>query len=229
MRNKNYLPRGGNTIKKYFAILAISLVLFILLCSCSAKSKNTDILLYSKGLELIQKMDIMAESKEYVTIMSASPELEETIKIIGEGNYSEPKAVYKITIPKGTEASLYMGDNVAKVPKVLEEEIERRSIASIPSRINAFSGVKSVAATSLVTLGDSFINDVLKDNVIYVYLYEGEYSAIVSFLPGSENIVNATAAFVINDTLKQITSDSEMFEWVAEYISIPDCEVEEVK
>ena len=174
-------------------------------------------------------MDIMAESEEYISLVSVSLELEEIIRIIGEGDYSTPKVVYKITIPKGAAAFLYMGDNITKVPELLKEEIERRNIAAIPTKINTFNGVQSVAATSLITLGDSFINGDLKNNTLYIYLYEGEYSVIVSYFPGSESIVNATAVFVINDTLKQISSDSEMSEWIAEHISLVDCEIEKIE
>lgn len=216
-------------MKKYFTIIAISVMLLILLCSCSVESENTGTLLYTKGLELIQRMDIMAESEEYINLVSASPELEETISRIGEGNYSEPKAVYKITIPKDAAASLYMGEKITNVPKELMKEIERRCIAAIPTKINALNGSKFVAATSVVTLGDSFIKDDLKNNTLYIYLYEGEYSAMVSFFPENENIVGASASFVINDFLNQITSDSEMYEWIAEYVSFVDCEIEKVK
>lgn len=216
-------------MKKYLTIIAISVMLLVLLCSCSVKSKNTDTFLYTRGIELIQRMDIMAESEEYINLVSASTELGETVNKIGEGNYSEPKAVYKVTIPKEAAASLYMGDKITKVPEELKKEIERRCIAAIPARINAFKGSKFVAATSIVTLGDSFINDDLKNNTLYIYLYEGEYSAMVSFFPGNENIVGASAGFVINDSFNQITSDSEMSEWIAEYVLLVDCEIEKVK
>ena len=216
-------------MKKYFTIIAVSVMMLVLLCSCSVKSENTSTLLYIKGLELIQRMDIMAESEEYINLVSASMELGETVRKIGEGNYSEPKAVYKITIPKEAAASLYMGDKITEVPEELKREIERRFIVSIPTRINALNGSKFVAATSVVTLGDSFINDDLKNNTLYIYLYEGEYSAMVSFFPGNENIVGTSAGFVINDSLNQITSDSEMSEWIAEYASLVDCEIEKVE
>lgn len=52
---------------------------------------------------------------------------------------------------------------------------------------------------------------------------------MVSFFPGDENIVSTFASFVINDSLNQIASDSEMSEWVSQYMNLMDCEIERVK
>ena len=52
---------------------------------------------------------------------------------------------------------------------------------------------------------------------------------MVSFFPGDENIIGASACFVINDSLNQISSDSEMSEWLTKYVSLSDCEIEKVE
>lgn len=216
-------------MKKYFAIITVPVMLLFLLSSCSVKSENIDALLYTKGLELIQRMDIMAESEEYINLMSASTELGEVISRIGEENYSEPKTVYKIIIPEEAVTSRSFEGEITGVPEELKKEIERRFISAVPVQANASKGSIFVAATSIITTGDSFINDGLKNNTLYIYLYEGEYSAMVSFFPGKENIVGASAGFVINDSLNQITSEAEMSEWIAEHVFLGDCEVEEVE
>lgn len=51
-------------MKKHFPTIIVCVMLFILFCSCSVKSENTETILYRKGLELIQRMDMMGESEE---------------------------------------------------------------------------------------------------------------------------------------------------------------------
>lgn len=216
-------------MKKYFTIITLAVMMFILLCGCSAKGENTDDLLYKKGLELVHRMDMMAESEEYIKLVSASTELREIISGIGEDNYSQPNGVYKITIPKEVLESVFVGSEITEIPVELKTEIEKRFITAIPSRINALNGSMVLAATSIVTSGDSFINEELTNNTLYIYLFDGKYSAMVSFFPGNENIVGASACFVINDFLNQVSSDSEMSEWLTKYLSLADCEIEKVE
>lgn len=216
-------------MRKSFIIIAMITMFIILLSGCSIKDENTDTLLYVKGLELVEKMDKMVKSEEYLNLMSVSPELVETIKRIGEDKYFEPKMVYKITISEKATEALYKGFKIAELPEELRKEVNRRLITGIPYQINAFKGSVFVAASSVAATGDSFISDGLKNNTIYIYIYEGEYSAMVSFFPGDENIVSTFASFVINDSLNQITSDSEMSEWVSQYMNLMDCEIERVK
>lgn len=216
-------------MKKYFTIVTVSVMLIVLLGGCSAKGQNTDTLLYTKGLKLVHRMDMMAENEEYIKLLSASTQLEEVIREIGEDNYSEPNAVYKITIPKGVAASVFVHDEITEIPEELKIEIEKRFIATISSRINALKGSLVLAASSVVTSSDSFIHEGLINNTLYIYLYEGKYSAMVSFFPGNENIVGASGGFVINDSLNQISSDSEMSEWLKENVSLVDCEIEKVE
>ncbi len=227
-------------MKKYFTIIVVSVMLFILLCGCSTKSENTDtvlstkgentdIVLYTKGLELIHRMDMMAENENYINLMSASAELKEIINGIGNNNYSEPNAVYKITLPEGATASVFEDGEITEMPEEIKTEIEKRLLTVIPSQVNALNGSTVLAATSIITFGDSFINEDLNNNTIYIYLYEGEYSAMVSFFPGNENIVGASAYFVINDSLNQISSDSEMSEWIKKCLPLTDYETEKVE
>lgn len=204
-------------------------IFIILLSGCSIKDKNTDALLYGKGLELVERMDKKAESEEYLNLMSVSPELVETIKRIGEDKYFDPKMVYKITISEKATEALYKGFKIAELPEELRKEVNKRLITGIPNQINGFKGTVVVASSSVTQTGDSFISDGLKNNTIYIYIYEGEYSAMVSFFPGDENIVSTFASFVINDSLNQIASDSEMSEWVSQYMNLIDCEIVRVK
>ncbi len=212
-------------MKKYFTIVTVT-VMLIVSGACFAKGKDPDALLYTKGLELIHRMDLIAESKEYTNLFSNSIELKAIVEKIGKVDYSDPKAVYKVTIPKGVATSVFVRDDITKIPEELKVEIEKRLVATISPQINALRGSMVLAAASIVASSDGFIHKKLSDNTLYIYIYEGEYSAIVSFIPGNENIVWAHASFVINDSLNQVSSASQMSEWLKENVSLVDCEIE---
>ncbi|WP_202708895.1 hypothetical protein [Sporosalibacterium faouarense] len=214
-------------MKKYFII--VTLMLTVLLGGCTANNENVDALLYTKGLDLVHRMDIMAENDKYIDLMFALTQVGENIREIGKGNYSKPNEVYKITIPKGLEIYDFVGSDMTGIPEEIKTEVEKRFIATISSRVNALNGSLVLAASSAITSSDSFISEGLDNNTLYIYLYEGKYSAIVSFYPGNENIVGASANFVLSDSLNQVSSDSEMLEWLKKYASLVDCEVEKVE
>ncbi len=95
-------------MKKYFTFIVVFMIVLILLCSCSPQTANTKALLYSKGLDLIQKVDMMAESDEYVSLVNPTTEASDIIKEIGDSNYSDPKSVYQVTLSKESVAFIFM-------------------------------------------------------------------------------------------------------------------------
>ncbi len=74
------------SMKKYFTIVTVT-VMLIVSGACFAKGKDPDVLLYTKGLELIQRMDLIAESKEYTNLFSNSIELKAIVE--KKGNTSK--------------------------------------------------------------------------------------------------------------------------------------------
>lgn len=215
-------------MKKHLISVTIFVLMIVVLAGCSAKDGNVDALLYTKGHELVKRMDKMAENQDYIKLISSSMELEEIIREIGKKDYSQPRGVYKVIIPKGLGPNFAYGD-ISGMPEDLQKEIEKRFVVTTPSRVNALKGATVLAASSVITSSDNFIQQGLTNNTLYIYLYEGEVSALVSFLPGSENIVGASASFVINDSLNKVSSDSEMSQWLKEHSYILDFEVEQVE
>ncbi|WDV46278.1 hypothetical protein PV797_00955 [Clostridiaceae bacterium M8S5] len=102
-------------------------------------------------------------------------------------------------------------------------------LAAIPSNINASSGHLYFISSSMLNSFDGFIHEGLIDNTLYIYIYEGDYSVIVSFASGNENIVWSSANFIKTGSLNQISSDLEMLEWLKKYAFITDCKVEKIE
>lgn len=62
--------------------------------------------LYEEGLEVISLMEEMASNDTYLKIYSASSEIQDIVRNAGEGDFSEPKAIYKVAISEETLLAL---------------------------------------------------------------------------------------------------------------------------
>lgn len=193
-------------------ILAALLLSVILLAGCSGKGQAD---LQSRGLELLQKLDRMAQSSEYVGFCSGSEEIAREIEQIGAADYSQPQAVYEVILPEKI-----LGMPVQGLSEELQEDLLNRMFASLPSQLNAAQGVNVLAASSVLTVSDHFIDKTLKERALYFYLYGGEWSGAVYFLPGEENILSAGANFVKNEELAAVSSEEELADWLQQSLGL---------
>ena len=166
-------------------------------------------ILASKGLELIAKMDKLAESTAYIESVSAQEDFKALLSEVAEGDYSSPKAVYKASFPEGT-ASAAVGVSIDAFSDDIKSIVDDRLLAAIPSQINATEGVETLAALTLVSAGTASYVEGVEESQLYIFLYDNGYSAIVSYMPQEENVVSISANFVKSDEISNITSADEL-------------------
>ena len=159
----------------------------VLLSGCSGtpgmqgdnKAGETEkISLYDRGLKLMAKMDLMAESDVYTQMMTYSPEVTNILEEIGEQDYREPKVVYEVKLSGDILKNLqnmYGGemDSMLDLPEELQEDLKHRIIESVPSMLSAMEGSNALAAMSLIWGDDFFIDESVTEDTIYLYLYDG--------------------------------------------------------
>jgi len=181
-----------------------------------------DMMLYRKGLELVQGLDTMAESKKYIEMFSTSDELVELIDKIGAQDYSVPRAVFKIT-----DLS-FASIDISEFEEPLKTKLDNRMLTAVPSQINALQGASFIAAASIVSDSYSFICRGVEKPCFYLYQYEGDYCAGVSFIPNDENIVSAAGSFIYNEDLASADSAEAVKEALLYNHNVGDCTVEKV-
>lgn len=212
---------------KRTAIMAV-LALALLLPGCAKKPADAAAALPNQGLSLIANMDTLASSKGYAGAMSASSELTETVARMGEGDYAAPKGVYRLSFQKDMIAELLGGEGF-ELPETLNAWVESRAYISISSQITARSGASTLAAASCVSYSESFLCPELTAPTLYLYQYDGAYSAMVSFLPGQDGAAYGTALFVPgDDALMAAGSAGEIAAWINEAIGFAQVGVETV-
>ncbi len=219
--------KGGEILNKRIISLILPLTFIFAAAGCTVNSvSNGDF--YQKGLSLVGKMDDMAECDDYIALLSSSPDMNSIIKEIGENDYSKPKAVYKLTVTPEEIDRIFLGTEDVNLPDEILSEARKRLVLSFPSRINAMEGTYALASASILTTSESFISTSDEEYSLYFYIYDGGYSACVTFISEDSNIVSATGNFIKNEDLSNIASQDEFSQWLFDITRHLDFEVEDV-
>lgn len=186
--------------------------------------------LYDRGLELINKMDRMAESGEYAEMMTSSQEVLEVVREIGAGDYSQPKAVYQVKMSKEVMENLFdlYGGQMDSLPEELKEELKHRIASSVPTMVSAVEGSDVLAAISLMAADDYFIDSSMTEDAIYFYMYEGKCCGAVVFSARDEGIVTASGRMIVSEALSQAAGQEEVKEWLVQNAGLLGIEISEV-
>lgn len=178
--------------------IVVALIMIFNLSACGKKNDTETKSLYAQGLEIVQLMSEMTQIEEYVELYSGSNEIKTIIQNIGIGDFSSPKAVYAISIAEDDLAAM-VGSNQDNVSEELKNYIMQKSLASLMMQINGMSSVENLAASSVCTVGKTFVNENVTEDVIYLYVYENAIPVAVTFTIGENQAVSASGIFIMYD------------------------------
>ena len=205
---------------KISRILTAVLASGMLLVSCG----TTDFELPSpevRGMQIVAMLEEIAESEEYLSIYSADPELLSIIGSFAEGDRSDPKTIYRLTLSEESVKSLCGTDVLTSLSPRLQDFLEGRVQASIVNIANARGGSTVLAATSICTAGITFVSDEITDDTIYLYTFDDAVPVAVAFTVGEGNTVTASGTFLAAEELNTASSET-----VREFFSETDLTVE---
>ena len=183
-------------MKKAFAFVLV-LVIILGLAACGAvKEVQESKSLYAHGLEVVSMLSEMTRSESFIGIYTANSEIKDIILALGDHSYETPDAVYSITVTEDTLMGMAELSNLEGASEELKNYLTQRVMASLMSQINAMSGVENLAASSVCTVGKTFVSENATENVIYIYVYEGTAPVAVTFTLGEDHTVSATGTFI---------------------------------
>ncbi len=209
--------------KKLFLIALIMSSLFMSI-SCvnqTEKSIEPDVFLIKEGIFLTCKMDELAESKEYISIMTPSAGIVKIAENMAFGDYSIPEDAYLIKLQddittgaiRALSGDLNISDNVMEI---IQAKMINGSVFA--NMINASYGSEMIAATAITTTGKSYIQpNGWSDNIIVLLKYSGEFSGIISFSRSGEGVITGASVFVKN-------GDVDILTLLGEYLGTTDIE-----
>jgi hypothetical protein len=186
-------------MKKKIMLIGLSIVLVLGVCGCG-RGNRPNKTLYKQGLEVISLMEEMASSDTYLKLYSASSDIQDIVRTVGEGDFSEPKAVYKVAISEETLLALMEmtgSEETEGMSDTLKEYVQSRIKSTFVNQINARGGATTLAAAGICTGEKTFFNDELTESVIYLYTYESAVPVAISFVVGEDGTVSATGNFIL--------------------------------
>lgn len=190
--------------KKIIALAAICTTA-ALAAACQTTSKqDTGAFIRQESIRLAEEMDDFAESEEYRKLYVASDFLDEILDELAAGDYSSPETIYWGKSPEAAIFQYLSGDS-GKEASGLSQELQdaamlRLNAAVAAGVINGGYGAETVAATTVVTTGKSYIMpEDWDENILVVLQYEGSYSVLVSFMKSGEGVITSNASFVKNE------------------------------
>ena len=197
-------------MRKRIIAIGIAVVVVLGMCGC-VEGKKSNKTLYEQGLEVISLMKEMASNDAYLKIYSSSSEIQDIISSVGDGDFSEPKATYKIAI--SGEALLVLeeiaGSEVTEgLSDTLKDYVQSKLKSRITNLMNTAGGAMTLAATSICTGEKIFVSDELTEDVIYLYTYENAVPVAVSFTGGEDGAVLATGNFILNEGFNADTEEN---------------------
>ena len=201
-KGENGKNDGGKIMKakKIISTLA-AVVMTISLCACggadTSGSSTPDKSLYEQGLGVISLMAEAASTEQYVGAYTGNPEIMEIIQNVGAGDYTTPKAVYSLSISDEILLSMLGLGNPNSISEELKDNLLSRSFGSLITQINGYAGVNKLAASSVLTLGKSFVDSSLTEDVIYIYTFENALPVAVTFSVGDNGAVSASGNFIM--------------------------------
>ncbi|MDE7218494.1 MAG: hypothetical protein K2O45_02570 [Oscillospiraceae bacterium] len=171
-------------------------VLLVLLAACGGPAEVKSP--YEQGLELVSLLEEMANNEVYITSLAADTNIYSILRQAGQGDFSQPEAVYRITVSADAVLNLAEMD-LSGMSASLQENLKSRANTAIFSQINSLGGVETLAAASVCTAQKVFVSQELEEDEIYLYTYEDAVPVAVSFTPGEDGAVSATGMFVLYD------------------------------
>ena len=184
--------------KMTVVVLVLTMVLALTACG-TAKVEKESKSLYEHGLDVIGMLSEMTRSERFIGIYTANSEIKDIIMALGDHPYKMPNNVYAINIPEDTLIGMAELSNLGDASPELKNYLVQRVMASLISQINTTSGVENLAASSVCTVGKTFVSENTTENVIYIYVFEGTAPVAVTFTLGEDHTVTATGTFILYD------------------------------
>lgn len=157
--------------------------------------------LLDRAQAMAAKLDRLANSLEYVAMVSGNKEIAMLVVQWMEHPHSELTAAYRMTISQEqVDAMLTLGGiDAATLPQEIRREIRKRLVTSAALRLNARTDVAALTAASVLTTTTAFQTEEMTEAYICLLFYKDAAPVLVSFCPGEAGVSTATGSYLAVD------------------------------
>ena len=206
-------------------LLSLGMLLGFGACSEQNRPMSREAL-NQKGMELVEQMDSLAESKAYTQSMTNSEELTSLIEKIGKEDFSKPQKITRIVLPdKAFDAyfSQISGETLSDEIRVV---MEKKMLPSVISTINESDGTSMIAVSATLAVDGIFNAGGQQENQLWIYQFPGNYSVVVSFYFQKDGLAEGNAQLVKKETISAL--EGGIVQWLGDYLQIEELTAEEI-
>lgn len=186
--------------------------------------EDTSDFLLQRGLEVIEKMCILAKDSTYIHYCTQNADIISRVKHLAFCHYHSGYKVFEIVFSPAFLKKKMTGRNKETSDKLFFE----RFCQSIPMWINAYAGSANVAAISMLACEEVFHCHTLAHPCFYLYRFEQGIDCMVWFVPRKESIVQSYATFLVHERLADLKTANELKAFFSEMIGVAEIEVKEI-
>ena len=188
------------------------------------KTESNGESLVDSGMKVISLMSEMASNEDYGLLMLNNyADYVERINDIIHTDYSTPTAVYEIKM----DTSRLLNAEIDGLSEALENYVKGMTNASVASYINSAESLDGVAVSALFSATLAFVNEDVKENAMYFYVFGDGYPILVNFICGEDGAVRASGNFIMNMQLNPGSADG--IEQFFKDAGFSDCEATKVR
>ena len=215
-------------MKKIFSFIAVLALIFSLsACQGTPDATNSGSKtgnLADDGMKVISLMNEMISNDEYgLMVLNNYSKYVEIINDIRRGNYSTPTAVYELKM----DTRMVIGAGSDGFSEALDRYVDSLANASVVSYINSAESIDGVAVSSLFSANVAFVDESVKEDAMYLYVFEDGYPIFVNFTCGEDGAVIASGNFIMNMQLYPDSADN--IEQFFKDSGFRDCKVKKVR
>ena len=194
---------GKRFLKRSIVSLLIGLSTICMNPASLSAEENpaTQTILYNKGMDLVALLSEMASSDIYNSMRYPQGEILDLVKMIGSQDHTTPVSVSQIqTDFDALMQAVGSADQVQQLPENVLNHLKKGIITSLPTMLDTQqNNMTIIAASSLCKAGKTFVAEGLTESTMYLYVFDAAVPVFVTFVPGDDNSVSASASFVILD------------------------------
>ena len=207
-------------IAKYKTILY--LLLFVTICfisGCSGillsenmdKNSSNPPQLTERGIQLISKVDTLAETEEYISLYTADTEIIDIIQNLSKQDYTKPETIF--LLENGNDILLQQMIPQINLSENILQMIQNKFATLLPTKINTITSTEALVVQSILNYNESFIDLTVSSPSTYLYTYPNGYSFIVNYIPQKEGIVEANISVILHPELSQCSSTDDLIQF----------------
>ena len=183
----------------------LSIVLICAICVCCVSCGGAAPSITERGEEVIALIGEIAASDDYLDVMTGNMSAyEKLLAEVRAVDYSEISAVYELELSREQLFLKLYGIHLGmdELSEAVENKLTDGLGSELATHINSKDKMPAAVVSTVYTASKTFVDKSIEENRYLLYTLEGGYPVLVSFMPGEDGAVYATAKMILSSSFE---------------------------